>query len=775
MTKNPPSFALELPSKMRYKDFDCDPSLPLNYTGPEFIELLRKSWFDSDKYFLDETAKYFKWLKIDPDAKINACDLSKGIVSWFKGYYTNYCWNALDRHIENGFGDDCALIWEGNEPEDVRKFSYNEMFAHVCQYANLLKKLGVKKGDRVAIYMPMVPEMVMAILACTRIGAIFVNIFSALSAEALQTRIFESESCILITCDEVISGIKHDPTKEKVNIALTTCPSIKHTIVHHLTGIDIESHPTDLSYEEEITKMSPECDYQLVESNDTVFIIYSSGSTGKPKGIMHSMGYPMVAAMGPDYFENLRPGMVTWCSGNPAWIGGLAHAVLGPFLLRVTTFMYAGDFFYPDPSRVFKLIDRHRISMYMTQPTMFRILRAMGDKYVTSSARTSLHTIVTAGEVCSPDLWEYIHKTVCMNGQIQLVHIYGQSEGSCLTHHREISGCKPGGGYVSQPPCLPALMDDAGKEIEGTGEGVLVFQRPWYGLSTGFYKNMEEFKKTYFDPYPGYVCTGDVARRDEDGLYTVIGRVDDVIKTGYAHRIGTGEVESCISMHPAVAEVAAVGCPHPIMGRGLYLFVRLFPQVSAKVTPAMLEKFKKTYFDPYPGYVCTGDVARRDEDGLYTVIGRVDDVIKTGYAHRIGTGEVESCISMHPAVAEVAAVGCPHPIMGRGLYLFVRLFPQVSAKVTPAMLEKFKKDFYGMLVKKIGELAKPSLIQWVDALPKTLSGKMMRRILRAIADGKPKEQWGDMSGVANPEVLDVINKGRLEVTIEEDEEEDEED
>ncbi|GKT32396.1 hypothetical protein ADUPG1_006566, partial [Aduncisulcus paluster] len=277
--------------------------------------------------------------------------------------------------------------------------------------------------------------------------------------------------------------------------------------------------------------------------------------------------------------------------------------------------------------------------------------------------------------------------TVCKHSDshpatAELIHIYGASEGTFLAHQRDICGIKPGGGYIPQAAQFPALLDDTGKELEGPNvEGVLVFKRPWCGVVAGFWGD-EEAQEAYW-------------------------------KTYWEH-------------------------------------------------------------EPYSGYFYSGDVARRDEDGLYTVIGRVDDVIKTGYAHRIGTGEVESCISMHPAVAEVAAVGCPHPIMGRGLYLFVRLFPQVSAKVTPAMLEKFKKDFYGMLVKKIGELAKPSLIQWVDALPKTLSGKMMRRMLRGIADGKPKEQWGDMSGLANPEVLDVINKGRLEVTIEEDCEEDEE-
>eukprot|EP00764_Aduncisulcus_paluster_P015393 gnl/Carplike_NY0171/988_a1356_747.p1 GENE.gnl/Carplike_NY0171/988_a1356_747~~gnl/Carplike_NY0171/988_a1356_747.p1 ORF type:complete len:676 (+),score=212.91 gnl/Carplike_NY0171/988_a1356_747:114-2030(+) len=635
-----------------------------------------ESWSDPEAYWEGEFKKHIVWMK--KGSKIYDCDMKNGKIKWFTGYETNYCWNALDRHIEAGNGDDIALIWEGNDPSNIKRFSYQEMHEHVCQYANLLKKLGVTKGDRVCIYLPMRPQMIMAILACARLGAIFVTVFSALSAEALQTRIEQSGSSILITCDEGISGIKHDPIKEKANVALSGCPNVRHTIVHHFTGLDYESHPTDLNFEKEIASMPKECDYTLVEANEPFFIIYSSGSSGVPKGIVHTIAYCVWAAMGPDIYHNTDTGDVVWCCGNPAWIGGIAYAVLGPFLLRITTLMYEGDFFYPSPGRVFEILERHSVASFMTQPTYYRLIRALGPKYVSSCDLTHLRTVITAGEVCSPDLWQWIHKTVCRDGESELIHIYGQSEGCFLGHHREISGFKPGGGYIPQPSQFPALLDDSGKELEGNEvEGVLVFKRPWAGMIAGFYGHMDEYKKTYFDPYPGYVCTG--------------------------------------------------------------------------------------------------DVARRDEDGLYTVIGRVDDVIKTGYAHRIGTGEVESCISMHPAVAEVAAVGCPHPIMGRGLYLFVRLFPQVSAKVTPAMLEKFKKDFYGMLVKKIGELAKPSLIQWVDALPKTLSGKMMRRMLRGIADGKPKEQWGDMSGVANPEVLDVINKGRLEVTIEEDEEEDEED
>ncbi|GKT37375.1 Acetyl-coenzyme A synthetase, partial [Aduncisulcus paluster] len=429
-----PQVSLKMPTLKKYEEWICDDSCPIKFPSAVFRERYVKSWSDQTSYCIEQFGRIITWLKEGPRDKVIDTDIKNRRIRWFSGWYTNFSYCALDKHIENGKGDDIALIWEGNDPSNVKKFTYKRLLEETCRYANLLKKLGVKKGDRVVIYLPSRPEFLIAMLAIARLGAIFVSVFSPMSSDALQTRIHESGGSVLLTCDESISGLTHDPLKKKANEALKNCPNIRHTIVHHFTGIDYESHPTDVCFEDEIISMDSTCDYTLVEANDPFFIIYSSGSTGKPKGFVHSILYAGWGSMAPDFVVNCSDDVkdVIYCNGSPSWIGGMCYSVTGPLMLGVTTVLYEGNLFYPSPSRVFDIIDRHKVTVLMTQPTFFRIVRAMGSKYITRHSLRSLHTLYTAGEPCNDELWKYIYRTVCKHSDshpatAELIHIYGAS------------------------------------------------------------------------------------------------------------------------------------------------------------------------------------------------------------------------------------------------------------------------------------------------------------------------------------------------------------
>ncbi|GKT24446.1 Acetyl-coenzyme A synthetase [Aduncisulcus paluster] len=645
-------------------------SVPPNVTPEQFKKMYKESIENPDKFWLEQAKKYFEFYK--EGDKICDCDAEEGRVKWFSGYYTNTCNNVLDRHLEVR-GDCNALIWEGNEPDTHESFTYRQLHQHVCKMANVLKKMGVKKGDRVCLYMPMRPEAVFAILACYRIGAIHVNVYSSLSVEALIVRLQESGSSIVLTADEDVSGRKRDALKEKVNAALKECPDVRHTLVFHYTGLEYESLESDVVYDDIVKEVDDVCECEPMECNEPIFCIFSSGSTSKPKGIVHTAAFALYVALVIHLQQDLHSSSpdnphndISWCMGNIGWIASPAYGVLGPLANGACTLLYEGDLMYPTPSRVWDIVDKHKVTAVFTQPTLLRMQRALGEKWIAHTSRESLRTLVLGGEPMSETLWRWVYEVICRDGMAVPHHIWGQSEAAYLCVITGVCRLKAG-GVIPFLGMEPVLVDDAGCEIEGEGTGTLLLKKIWPGCVVGCWGNEEAYMDAYWRKYPGYYFTGDSASRDKEGLYTIIGRVDDVIKTGYAHRIGTTEVENTIVSHPAVAEVAAVGCPHPIMGRGLYLFVRLFPKVSPS--------------------------------------------------------------------------------------------------------EAIKKQFSDLLEKKIGHIAKPSAVQWVSGLPKTLSGKMMRRICRNIANGS--SDYGDISGLANPEIIPLLVKDRIVVGEEDEEDEDE--
>ena len=606
--------------------------------------------------FWNKHGKRIDWIK--PYTKIKNTKYSKEDVSikWYEDGTLNACWNCVDRHLEE-YGDQIAIIWEGDEPDQSANITYKQLHEEVCLFANTLKANGVRKGDRVTIYMPMIPEAAYAMLACARIGAVHSVVFGGFSPEALAGRILDCESTCVITADEGVRGAKKIPLKANTDEALAQCPDVSAVVVVKRTGGDITmTAGRDVWYHEEKTKVSSHCPAEEMSAEDPLFILYTSGSTGKPKGVLHTTGgYMVYASMTHEYVFDYKPGEVYWCSADVGWVTGHTYIVYGPLSNRATTVMFEGVPNYPDSSRFWQACDKHQVNIFYTAPTALRALMREGDAPVKSASRKSIRLLGSVGEPINPEAWLWYYNVVG-DGRCPIVDTWWQTEtgGALITPLPGATALKPGSATRPFFGIKPMLMDTDGKVLEGATSGNLCLEDSWPGQMRTVYGDHQRFIDTYFVQYPGTYFTGDGCRRDEDGYYWITGRVDDVLNVS-GHRLGTAEIESALVAHPDVAEAAVVGYPHDIKGQGIYCYITLNAGL-------------------------TGD----------------DDLKKT-------------------------------------LVQWVR--------------------------KEIGPVAAPDLLQFAPGLPKTRSGKIMRRILRKIAEDD-FSNLGDTSTLADPGVVEDLIDNR---------------
>ena len=622
----------------------------------QYADLYKRS-INEPIYFWEEIAKRLDWYQ--PWKKVREFDFVNGKIEWFSEGKLNACYNCIDRHIDEGHGDDIAIIWEGNDPNQSRKFSYNDLLKEVSQFANALKELGVQKGDRVCLYMQMVPELAIAVLACARIGAVHSVVFGAFSSDSLRDRINDSECKILVTQDTGVRGTKQNiPMKSNADQALKDTPSIEYAIVVRRTGEPVTMDMNrDIWWHEAVSGVSANCEPEVMDAEDPLFILYTSGSTGKPKGVLHTTGgYLAYASFTHKMVFDYHPGDIYWCTADLGWITGHSYIVYGPLSNRATTIMFEGVPNYPDFGRFWDVVDKHKVNQFYTAPTALRALMKEGNEWVTSRDLSSLRILGTVGEPIKEPEWKWYHNVVG-NGQCPIVDTWWQTEtgGILITPLPGATPTKPGSATFPFFGVEPVLLTEDGKEIEGNNvSGLLALKSSWPGQMRTIYGDHKRFIDVYFSQCPGYYFTGDGARRDEDGYYWITGRVDDVLNVS-GHRIGTAEVEGAIGKANGVAEAAVVGFPHDIKGQGIYAFVTLMTGVD-------------------------------ESDEIYSGI---------------------------------------------------------LASVT----------------KDIGPHAKPDEIQFTPALPKTRSGKIMRRILRKIAEGD-LDNMGDTSTLADPSVVDSLTKGQ---------------
>ena len=607
--------------------------------------------------FWAEIAQRLDWM--ETWASVRKFDFVNGQIEWFSGGKLNASYNCIDRHIKEGHGDETAIIWEGNDPNQSRKFTYNELLKEVSQFSNALKSLGVEKGDRVCIYMQMVPELAFAVLACARIGAVHSVVFGAFSSDSLRDRINDSSCKILITQDTGVRGTKQNiPMKVNADNAVTETPSIEHVIVVRRTGepVNMDSE-RDLWWHEAISGVDAKCEPEVMDAEDPLFILYTSGSTGKPKGVLHTTGgYLTYAAFTHEMVFDYKPGDIYWCTADLGWITGHSYIVYGPLANRATTVMFEGVPNFPDYGRFWDVVDKHKVNQFYTAPTALRALMKEGNDWVTSRDLSSLRLLGTVGEPIKEPEWNWYHNIVG-KGKCPIVDTWWQTEtgGILITPLPGATPTKPGSATFPFFGIEPVLLSEDGQEIEGNDvSGLLAIKSSWPGQMRTIYGDQDRFIETYFKQFPGYYFTGDGAKRDEDGYYWITGRVDDVLNVS-GHRIGTAEVEGAIGKANGVAEAAVVGYPHDIKGQGIYAFVTLMTGVEAS-----------------------------DE-----------------------------------------------------------IYDGIRASVT----------------KDIGPHAKPDEIQFTPALPKTRSGKIMRRILRKIAEGD-LENMGDISTLADPSVVASLTAAR---------------
>ena len=622
----------------------------------QYGELYKRSINDPIEFW-EEIAQRLDWYK--PWNKVREFDFVNGEIEWFSGGELNACYNCIDRHINEGHGEDIAIIWEGNDPNQSRKFSYNDLLKEVSQFANALKELGVQKGDRVCLYMQMIPELAIAVLACARIGAVHSVVFGAFSSDSLRDRINDSECKILVTQDTGVRGTKQNiPMKANADQALFDTPSIEHVIVVRRTGEPVNMDAKrDLWWHEATSGVSARCEPVAMDSEDPLFILYTSGSTGKPKGVLHTTGgYLVYASFTHQMVFDYHPGDIYWCTADLGWITGHSYIVYGPLSNRATTIMFEGVPNYPDFGRFWDVVDKHKVNQFYTAPTALRALMKEGNEWVSSRDLSSLRLLGTVGEPIKEPEWKWYYDIVGQ-GKCPIVDTWWQTEtgGILITPLPGATPTKPGSATLPFFGVEPVLLTEDGKEIEGNNvSGLLALRSSWPGQMRTIYGDHKRFIDVYFSQCPGYYFTGDGARRDEDGYYWITGRVDDVLNVS-GHRIGTAEVEGAIGKANGVAEAAVVGFPHDIKGQGIYAFVTLMTGVN-------------------------------ESDEIYSGI-----------------------------------------------------------------LESVKKD--------IGPHAKPDEIQFTPALPKTRSGKIMRRILRKIAEGD-LDNMGDTSTLADPSVVESLTKGQ---------------
>jgi acetyl-CoA synthetase len=622
----------------------------------KYLEMYRQSVADPEGFWAEQ-GKRLDWFTPYTKIKDTSFDLPDVHVKWFYDGTLNAAHNCLDRHLATR-GDQTAIIWEGDEPSESKSFTYRELHKEVCKFANALKTIGAKKGDRITIYMPMIPEAAIAMLACARIGAIHSVVFGGFSPDALAGRIHDCDSNIIITADEGLRGGKKIPLKANTDAALEKSPSIKKCVVVRRTGGDIGwVEGRDVWYHDITGAASADCPAEVMDAEDPLFILYTSGSTGRPKGVLHTTGgYLVYAAMTHQYVFDYHDGDIYWCTADVGWVTGHSYILYGPLANGATTVMFEGVPNYPDASRHWQICDKHQINIYYTAPTAIRALMREGNAPVEATSRKSLRLLGTVGEPINPEAWHWYH-TVVGEGRCPIVDTWWQTEtgGILITPLPGATATKPGSATRPFFGIKPVVVDADGKVMDGAGAGILCIADSWPGQMRTLYGDHARFITTYFTDFPGKYFTGDGVRRDEDGYYWITGRVDDVINVS-GHRMGTAEVESALVAHSSVAEAAVVGYPHDIKGQGIYAYVTL----NIGVEPS--------------------DALRRD------------------------------------------------------LVLWVR--------------------------KEIGPIAQPDMIQWAPGLPKTRSGKIMRRILRKIAEND-YGSLGDTSTLAEPAVVDELIENRV--------------
>jgi len=626
-----------------------------------YDELWKKSVEKPEEFWAEIAGQHVEWFKKWDKVMDYNFDIKKGpiFVKFFEGGKLNVSYNCLDKNLKTR-GNKIAIQWEGNEPGEQKAFTYKMLHEEVCKFANVLKANGIKKGDRVVLYMPMVPELAIAMLACTRIGAIHGIVFGGFSADALRDRIVNSGAKLLVVCDGTFRGAKAVPQKTTADDALKSCPSVKTVIVVNRVGDKIKCEMTagrDKWWHEEMKKVDAKCEPEWMDAEDPLFILYTSGSTGQPKGVMHTTGgYLVYVSYTHKIIFDYHEEDIFWCTADIGWVTGHSYIVYGPLCNGATSVMFEGVPNYPTYSRFWQVVEKYKVTIFYTAPTAIRAIAKEGDDFVKKANISSLRILGTVGEPINPEAWNWYYNVIG-RGECPIVDTWWQTEtgGILITPLPGAIDIKPGMATMPFFGVQPVLVDDEGKEFTDTvASGALCIKVPWPGIMRGVYGDPKRFQETYFEQFPGYYVTGDGCRRDKDGYYQITGRIDDVINVS-GHRMGTAEVESALVAHKSVAEAAVVGMPHDIKGQGIYAYVTL----------------------------------------------------KTG------------------------------------------------VEKTDAL----KKELIAHVRTVIGPIAAPDKIQWADGLPKTRSGKIMRRILKKVAANLLNE-LGDTSTLADPSVVDDIVKNR---------------
>ncbi len=620
----------------------------------KYLALYKRSVEEPDDFWAAQAEAFVSWFK--KWDTVQDCDYQRVSIKWFQGARLNVAYNCLDRHLQSR-AEQTAIIWEGDDPGLEKRLTYRELHDIVCRFANVLKGRGVKKGDRVSIYMPMVPEAAVAMLACARIGAVHSVVFGGFSPEALKDRILDADCQVVITADETVRGGKTSPLKANTDQALAACPDVHTVVVIRRSGGEVAWHDgRDVWYHEAMQNASVDCPPEEMDAEDPLFILYTSGSTGKPKGVLHTTGgYLLYAALTHKYVFDYQEDDVYWCTADVGWVTGHSYIVYGPLCNGANTLMFEGVPTYPDAGRFWQVIDKHQVTIFYTAPTALRALMAQGDEFVSRHSRRSLRLLGSVGEPINPEAWQWYYRVVG-DGRCPIVDTWWQTEtgGILISPLPGATVLKPGSATLPLFGVQPCLVDEEGQELKGAASGALCLKHSWPGQMRSVYGDHQRFIDTYFKTFPGKYFTGDGAYRDEDGYYWITGRIDDVLNVS---------------------------------------------------------------------------------------------------GHRMGTAEVESALVLHAAVAEAAVVGYPHDIKGQGIYAYVTLMTGIEAT------QALRRELVQHVRREIGPIASPDLIQWAPGLPKTRSGKIMRRILRKIACNE-LENLGDTSTLAEPAVVDDLIEQR---------------